>query len=336
LKHRKRWQFWLGMAISAAFLFIALRGLALDEVWRIARGANYWWLAPGMLVYFLGMWMRAWRWHRLLLPLEAVPLGRLFPVVILGYMGNNIYPARAGEFLRAYVLKKREGVDISSSLATILVERTFDGVALLLLAFSSLLFIPIPNWLQHVVLLVSLLFFGALAVFLAIAASPTRFQAICDWLIGRILPEHFRARASGLFERFTAGFSSLRSGRDVGIILFASLTIWVMLMADYWFVMQGFGFGVSPCTLVLMAAAMNLATAIPSGPGYTGTFDVPGIKILEGFGVAGHIAASYVLTLHAVLWLPITLLGFYYMWRESITWQEVASYEKGHPTEPSS
>jgi uncharacterized protein (TIRG00374 family) len=124
----KRWQFWLGVLISAGFLWWALRGLRLADIWEVVRHARMAWLVPGVAVYFLAVWARAWRWHYLLRPLKAIPTRSMFPIVCIGYMGNNIYPARAGELLRAYVLRRRQAVPISASLATILVERVFDGV----------------------------------------------------------------------------------------------------------------------------------------------------------------------------------------------------------------
>jgi len=111
----KRWQFWLGVAISLAFIYFALRGLHLEDLGEAMRQANYWWLIPGVAVYFLGVWVRAWRWHYLLRPVKSVPTRVMFPIVAIGYMGNNIYPARAGEVLRALVLKRRQDVPVSAS-----------------------------------------------------------------------------------------------------------------------------------------------------------------------------------------------------------------------------
>ena len=110
----KRWQFWLGIVISIAFSWLALRGLNLGAFWEVLSDANYWWLLPGVGVYFLGVWARAWRWHYLLRPLKSIPTKTMFPIVAIGYMGNNIYPARAGELLRAYVLRRKENVPISA------------------------------------------------------------------------------------------------------------------------------------------------------------------------------------------------------------------------------
>jgi len=318
----KKWQFGLGMVVSAVFLYLALKGLNLAHAWEVARQANYWWLVPGVLVYFVAVWARTWRWHYMLRPIKRIPLGDLFPVVVIGYMGNNVYPARIGELLRAYVLRKREDVSISSSLATILVERIFDGVVMLLFVTFSLPFTPMPDWLRQVVIVGSALFLTALIFFLALAASPRLAQRLYAWAIERFVPERFRCQLLGFLDRFMEGLHSLRSPIDVAMIFFTSLVIWLAETVKYWFVMHSFSFEVPFYVLMLMNGVVNLATTIPSSPGYVGTFDAPGIKVLEGFGVDRAVATSYTLVLHAALWLHITLLGFFFMWRESLSWKD--------------
>lgn len=318
----KRWYVWLGVAVSLLFLYSALRGLHLGQVWAAMRSANYWWLLPGVAVYFLAVWARTWRWYYLLRPVKRIGLGRLFPVLVIGYMGNNVYPARAGEVIRAYVLRRRDEVAFTASLATIVVERIFDGVVMLFFVFVALPFTPLPPALRQVVVLSSLLFLGLLVAFFLLAASPRRSQAIYNWAIDRLLPPEWQGRARGALDRFMEGLRCLRSGRDVAMIFVTSVAIWLTETVKYWFVMHGFGFVVPFYVLMLMAAVVNLATTIPSAPGYVGTFDKPGIAILQGFGVAGAVAAGYTLVLHAALWFPITLLGIFYMWRESVSWRD--------------
>jgi uncharacterized protein (TIRG00374 family) len=321
----KRWQFWLGVAISAVFLYLALQGLNLGQVWYYIRTGNYWWLIPSVAIYFFGVWARTWRWHYMLRALKPIPLGRLFPVVCIGYMGNNIYPARIGELLRAYVLKRKEEVAIGASLATILVERIFDGVIMLLFVFVGLPLAPfIPDEWRRFVILFSLLFFGALGVFFLLAASPRRAQAVYNWVIDRLLPERFREPVRGFADRFMQGLYFLRSGRDVTMIFVTSLVVWLAETGKYWFVMHAFDFEVSFFVLMLMNGVVNLFTTIPSAPGYLGTFDEPGIEVLKAFGVDANIAGAYTLVLHAALWLPITLLGAFYMWRESLSWSDLS------------
>jgi uncharacterized protein (TIRG00374 family) len=244
-------------------------------------------------------------------------------------MGNNIFPARIGELLRAFVLKGTEDVPVSSSLATILVERIFDGVIMLLFVFVGLPLAPdIPDTWRQFVIVFSLLFFGALGFFFFLAASPERTQVAYSWVIDTLLPARFREPVRGFADRFLAGLAFLRSGRDVAMIFLTSLVVWLAEAMKYWFVMHAFDFEVSFFVLMLMNGVVNLFTTIPSAPGYLGTFDEPGIEVLKAFGVDGNIAAAYTLVLHAALWLPITVLGLWYMWRKSLSWSDLNEARK--------
>ncbi len=319
----KHWRFWIGVIVSAVFLWTALRGLKLSDVWADMRAANYWWLIPSVTVYFLAVWARTWRWDYMLRPLKHVPLRRLFPVVVIGYMGNNIYPFRAGEVLRSYVLRQREDIPMSASLATVIVERVFDGLVMLMFVFAALPLAPIPSEsIRSVVIVASIAFFGALIVFFAIAAVPQRILVIADWLSGRFLPQRFRQPLMEFAARFMIGLGSLRSFRNVLMIFLTSVVIWLLETVKYWFVMHAFDFEVSFFALMLMNGIVNLATTLPSAPGYIGTFDGPGIAVLTLYGVPANIASAYTLVLHAALWLPITLLGAFYMLREGLGWSD--------------
>ncbi len=107
------------------------------------------------------------------------------------------------------------------------------------------------------------------------------------------------------------------------MVFLTSVVIWLFETGKYWFVMQAFPFQVDFFTLMLMNGIVNLATTIPSAPGYVGTFDAPGIAILKAAGVNGAVAAGYTLVLHVALWLPITALGAYYLAREGVSWREI-------------
>jgi uncharacterized protein (TIRG00374 family) len=328
----RRWQFWLGVAISLLFLWLALRGLRLDQVWGVVAQANYWWLAPGVAVYFLAVWARAWRWHYLLRPLKRISTRTMFPIVCIGYMGNNVYPARAGELLRAYVLRRHESVPISASLATIIVERAFDGVVALSFIFLNLGELSgltgssgFIGSIRSLALWGAVLFLGAVLVFLLMAAFPERSARIGGWLIDRLAPGRYRAGLHDIVDRFLGGLASLRSPVDVAMVFVTSVVIWLLETGKYWFVMHAFAFQVSFFALMLMNGIVNLATTLPSAPGYIGTFDAPGIALLGAYGVPGAIAAGYTLVLHGALWLPITVAGAYYFARESLSWRNVRS-----------
>ncbi|MFQ5422085.1 MAG: lysylphosphatidylglycerol synthase transmembrane domain-containing protein [Anaerolineae bacterium] len=319
----KRWQFWIGVIISAIFLWLALRGLDLGEVWADMRQANYLWLIPSVAVYFLAVWVRTWRWDYMLRPLKQIPLKRLFPVVVIGYMGNNIYPFRAGEVLRSYVLRRREDVSMSASLATVIVERVFDGLVMLVFVFAALPLAPLPSdAIRATVVVASVAFFGAMVVFFGMAAAPQKMMALAEWLSARILPDRVARPLLNFLARFLVGLESLRSFRNVLMIFFTSIIIWLLETVKYWFVMHAFDFQVSFFALMLMNGIVNLMTTLPSAPGYIGTFDGPGIAVLVLYGVKEAVASAYTLVLHAALWLPITLLGGWYMIREGLGWAD--------------
>ncbi|MHC1782856.1 MAG: lysylphosphatidylglycerol synthase transmembrane domain-containing protein [Anaerolineaceae bacterium] len=323
----KRWQFWVGLVISIGFLFLALRGLQFEQVWQTMQMAQYAWLIPGIAVYFVGVWVRAWRWHYLLRPVKKIPTSTMFPIVAIGYMGNNIYPARAGEVLRAVVLQRREGVPVSASLATIIVERVFDGVVMLAFVFLNLPQLAnltdssgFIGSIQSLALWGAAAFIGALAVFMLAAMFPFTAERITRRLIDRLMPSRWRERAHQISGRFLGGLESLRSPQEAVMIFLTSVLIWLLETGKYWFVMQAFPFQVSFFALMLMNGIVNLATTLPSAPGYVGTFDAPGIALLQAYGVSGEIAAGYTLVLHVALWVPITLLGAYYFAREGFKW----------------
>lgn len=327
----KRWQFWLGMMISIIFLYFMVRKLEWGDFWQALKTAQYLWLIPGVAVYFLGVWARAWRWHYLLRPIKSIPTRVMFPIVAIGYMGNNIYPARAGEVLRAVVLKRREDVPVSASLATIIVERIFDGVVMLAFIFVNLselsglagVSLKVGGWqvgIQDLAIWGSVAFFGALAIFLLAAMFPRPTERLTRLAVNRLLPERWREKVLGVTNRFLGGLESLRSPLDALMVFVTSVVIWLLETGKYWFVMHAFPFEVSFFTLMLMNGVVNLATTLPAAPGYVGTFDAPGIAVLVGYKVPQAIATGYTIVLHIALWVPITLLGAYYMTREGIRW----------------
>jgi glycosyltransferase 2 family protein len=321
---RKNWKILFGILVSIIFILLALPGLHLGEVVYYLKTADYRWIIPGVLVYFVAVWARTWRWHYLLRPLKAVPLSRLFPVVCIGYFGNNVYPARAGEVIRAFVLRRNENISVSASLATVIIERVFDGLVMLLFVFFALPFVGsehIPPFYRTVVVVASIGFFAALLVFLWMVFDQARAQRFYRAVSHLIVPERFRPALDGFYDRFMGGLIFLKHGRDVLMVFVTSVVIWLLETVKYWFVMHAFEFAVGFVGLMLMNGVVNLTTTLPSAPGYIGTFEV-GARVLEALDVDYSLALGYTMVLHAALWFPITLLGAYYMWRHGVKWRD--------------
>jgi len=335
----KRWQFWVGILVSAGFSYYALMNLQLKTVLEAMSRFQVLWLLPAVAVYFVAVFLRTYRWHYLLRHMKRVPVKRLFPVVTIGYMGNNVYPFRAGEVIRAYVLKRKEDVSASASLATIVVERIFDGLTMLTFMFAVIPLVPGARAFRATLAVTSALFFGALLAFFLIASSPQRTERLYGWFVSRLVPARFRDKVRGILDKFLVGLQILRRGRDLLLVFGISITLWLAEAGKYWFVMQGFhragvAIHVPFHALVFTTALVNLATSIPLPTiGYIGPFEVVGKESLMLFGVAEEISLGFMLVLHAALWFPITMLGFYYMARESISWAELSAAQKDSPGE---
>jgi hypothetical protein len=197
---------------------------------------------------------------------------------------------------------------------------------MLIFVFAALPFAPIQEaWLRNVIIGGTVLFFGALVVFLFMATRPVLARATYTRIFG-FFPEKAGQSLIKISDHFMEGLESLRSPRDLLMTFITSIFIWLTETVKYWFVLQAFpqlaqNPQITFFVLMIMTAVVNLATTIPSAPGYIGTFDGPGIQVLKLFGANGDLAAGYTLVLHAALWLPITLLGFYYLAREGLNWR---------------
>ena len=322
----KRWYFWVSLLISALFLYLALRGLQFNLIFDAIKSADLVWLLAVVPIYFTSVWFRSLRWNYLLRPIKHLKTNEVFPVVAIGYMGNNIFPARAGELLRSVVLKHRYDIPISASLASIIVERIIDGVVMLGFIFFNLTELNkltdssgFVGSIRALALWGSIAFIGALLFFLLAAKFPHKTETFIRW-VARIFPKKWQEKILNIGLRFITGIEALNSWKSLSIVLGTSVVIWLLETSVYWVVMRAFPMQVNFFGLMLMNGILNLSTTLPSAPGYIGTFDAPGIALMSAYGIDKSLAAGYTLVLHAALWLPVTLLGAYFFAREGLNW----------------
>jgi uncharacterized protein (TIRG00374 family) len=346
-------QFIIGIVISLIFLGWALYNERLDKVWESLNRAEYWALIPALALYFLGVWVRAIRWRALLKPIvPKIGLMDTFKIVVIGYMANDVLPARIGELVRAYVLSIRTGVRKTATLATIFVERVFDGITMLGFAAAVILFVIVVDRdalstgtghtlgtvlteLDIPIILGSVLFLGLLIGFVSIASSRERAEKAIAFVL-RFMPGKVRERGARLATSFVDGLGSLRNASSLASVLGLSIIAWLCETGMY-YVLGTWGFNLRgsdgqplPFYAYMLATSFaNLSTLVPQAPGFVGVFDAIAKYVLgSAFGVASDLAISYVLVLHAALLVPITLLGFVYLWRESLSWKDLTGLEK--------
>lgn len=325
----RNWRFWLGLLISIAFIALALRGQDLRQVGRALGGADYRFLPPALLLYFAGVWVRALRWRRLLAPIRALPARLLFPIVVIGYGANNVLPWRLGEFVRGYALRERAGVPTSASLATIAVERIFDGLTMLGFLLVASLFIPLDDQLRRLAT-VATATFAALIAALAVVVGSDRIRARLLGLAARALPAGLGARLAAVVESFVHGLQILRSKGDLAAVAGLSLLTWGLESAMYLALAPAFGLPLGPAGALLTTAVANLATLIPSTPGYIGVFETGVVLVVNGLlGVERELALSYAIALHAALYFPVTLLGLSYWARAHLSLRAVRRLGEG-------
>ena len=321
----KRWLIWLGLVISAVFLYIAFREIDFGELWETLTQVRFWWLVPGLAIYFGAVWLRSWRWRYLLKPLKPISLNTVFPIVAIGYMGNDVFPLRMGEVLRTVVLKRREGISISASLATIVVERTFDAVVVVgfvLLNLGQLIGLTSGPFtqLRGAAAWVAVIFLVVLAIFILVAMFPQPAHRLIHGIVQRLLPEKLRAPVGEIADRFLDGLMGLRAPKDALVVFLSTVGIWLLETGLYWCVNQALGLGLNFSQLMLLNGVVNLVLLIPAAPGGLGTFDAAGRTMLETFGIPSEPALGFTLVLRVALWLPITLLGAFFFVREGLKW----------------
>jgi hypothetical protein len=307
------WRPILGLIISVVFLYVAFRGQDFGEIRAALRSVDYWYLIPALGLYFAGVLVRAVRWSILLRPAATITARQVFPIVVIGYTANNVLPLRTGELVRSFVLGQRFGVRKTTALATIAIERLFDGLTMLAFLLLATAFVSFTSELQHVALL-AVAVFAVILIGLFVLTLGGSFRDRLLQLVLGPLPTSIADRVERMAESFLSGLGVLRRRRDLALVAATSLLAWTLEAGMYWVIAIGFGGDLrdvmSFAAALMTTGVANLATLIPSSPGYVGPFETATILVVNGaLGIPRAIALSYAIVVHAALWAPITILG---------------------------
>ncbi|GBD21519.1 hypothetical protein HRbin28_01968 [bacterium HR28] len=312
----------IGVLISIVFLYLALRGQDFAALFAALRAANYWWLIPAILVYFLATAIRAIRWSVLLRPVCRASWRDLFPIVAIGYMANNILPFRTGEVVRAYALSQRFRTSKTATLATIVIERLLDGLTMLAFILVASVAVALNSALRHVALVAAGIFLPTLALALVAARSGRTVELVERTT--KLIPLRFRPRVDRMFRSGFDGIGALRHGPTLRTAAVLSIVAWLAEAAMYGLIARGFGLDLSAALVLLATAVANLATLIPSSPGYVGPFEAGILLALSGLaGLPRAAVFSYAIVLHGALYLPITLVGLAFWWQHQLSWSVI-------------
>ncbi len=311
-------RFWIGLAITLLFLALLFYRTSPAEIVASLRNANYFLIIPAVAIYFVGFWFRVVRWAYIMRPINAIPSSRLFSITVIGYAVNNLLPLRIGELVRAYLVGEREGVSKSAALGTIVVERIFDGLALVFFILVISLFMPMGDWLRALTIVMTAVFLGFLAIFILVGASPARTQKAFA-PAARFLPERWGKILLGLVANFIEGVKILHSPGRLIVVFAYSLLFWAIEAAMSWVLAFAFGVSQPYPVFVIGTATANLATTLPSTQGGIGPFEYLFKQSLVLFGTPDSLATSFAVVLHAVLLVPVILLGLVFLWTGNIS-----------------
>jgi uncharacterized protein (TIRG00374 family) len=325
-KFKLDWRYLAGAAVSIFFLYIAVRELNFPDLWEALIHAKYLWVIPGVLSYLAAFGFRTLRWMLLIQHGKKVKYKDLVPTMAVGRAANNILPWRLGEGVRVFLLRSRNGVPMSFGFGTLIVERTSDGIVMLIYILIAMAIGGLPDN----VVIRDLYTYGVIIFSLGLILIYVMllFPKLARWLIdtaGRIIiPKRFREWYGNVTANFVQGLAALKDPWTATLILVTALMVWNCELGIYRLIMNCFDFGVDLHQLLLFSAAANLGTSLPSGAANIGTFDTPGFLVLTQLsGINPNIAASYMLILHGLLWLTETGLGIIFLPKMGMSWKEL-------------
>jgi uncharacterized protein (TIRG00374 family) len=294
----------LGIAISVVALALVIRSVDVGAAWEALRNADLRWIALLVVFVAVDILLRAVRWRVLLAPLAAVSFGDTLSSLLVGYLANNVLPARLGEVVRAHDLGERTGVSRTTILGTIVIERIVDTFVVVSIAAVAILVLSV----RGVV---------ASAVLVGFAVTALLVVVVALGMVAHRLPGADRVRAylarwprvRDILVRLRIGLSVASDLRTMVAAVALSVGSWSCTVLAFAAAAQAVGVEPTVGQAALLAAGTNLATAIPAAPGYVGTFELAAVTIAASVGIARAQALAFVVLLHATTLLMTSAGG---------------------------
>ena len=347
--NKKNIIFILSIIVSIVCSWLFVRKIEWSLLKNALKEANYWYVIPTLIVALLIYIVRALRWQGLLSHIKRVSVLNLLSITLIGFMANNILPARVGEVLRPFILYKKEYIKFSTSFATVIVERIFDMLGLIIFTVAVIALLPHPAHYDSVVQLSAnethtvkesiipslkkgTAVFAAVGVLtiaslFLIVIKPDFFKKVLSKLCF-FLPHKLKDKILVLYDSFVHGLKILENKTQTVWVMALSLVIWVLGGAEIYLLGFSFHMHLPFMGACLIAICLALATALPQAPGYIGVFHIAVLSSLDIFGIQATAAQSYAIVLWAIGILPSTLMGFFFLWREGIAFREVVKLEE--------
>lgn len=300
----------VGLLVSLASLWLVLHSVDLGASVKLLAGADPIPIAACLAVVATQVTLRSARW-RLLLPPPAgggrIRLGRIAPVLLVGYLGNAVLPARLGEPIRAYLVARRENLDAAEAFGSVVLERIVDTATLAVVAFAAAVAVNAPSWIVQSTALVALAAVALTAALIVVGFGPLvrMLRTVLGHAPGAGRAEPLLVRLAS----FAHGIDRPSRSRAVLMAVVISAACWMLDATTFWLAARAIDVSVSPAAALLIGAVTVLGTALPSAPGYVGTFELAAATTAGAFGVAAAPALALAVVAHVMSVLPVAAAG---------------------------
>jgi glycosyltransferase 2 family protein len=339
-RERKRglggWKTAVGLGLSAGLLWWTFRDADFREIAEHVGAADPVLLLLGTAAVTFIFWIRAWRWRAIL---EAGHAGTRFrsrfAAVAIGFMGNNLLPARIGEFMRALSLSRSERIPIVASFGSLVVERLLDAVFVIGLLFLAMWLPGFPGMrgaegddLTAVARAVGLIVALAIALLLLLVLKPERATAWLERAASALLPRRVARAVVQAFAAFLSGAGVLREARLLSLALGWSAALWTINGLGFWLGLRAFGLDVSFVGALFFQSCIALGVSAPSAPGHIGLYHFTARLVLVNlWGLPREAALAFATAFHIAGFIPITLIGLYYAWQTGFSFRIIRQSE---------
>jgi uncharacterized protein (TIRG00374 family) len=340
------WRAVLGFIITGLLLWWVLKDVDVAVVLAEIRHANFFLLALAVAIATGTFFFRALRWKVLLAPIHpGTSLRSRWAAVNIGFMANNLLPARAGEFARAYAMSRLEPVPVTGAFASLVVERFLDGFAIVLFMFLAMAAPGFPSELTaqgtslggiiaSVMVLLGLLLGGMILLLL----FPRPLVRMAE-RVARLLPRKLARALVDALEAFLDGLRVFQSPRLLFLAVAWSLATWAWHCLGFWVAFRAFGIHVGYDAAMFVNAIVGFAVGVPAAPGFFGTFHAGALMGLGVYGISAAPTLAFAFGFHLGGFFPVTFIGLYYAWRLGLSLKEVegseerveAAVEAAHP-----
>lgn len=326
-------KFVIGIGISLFFLYFLFRKIDLQQLFAVLKTVDYRLLAAAVMITLISYSSRAVRWHYLILPKKRARPGNLLSATIICYMANNLLPARLGELARAYVLAQKEKLEVSTVFASLVIDRLFDGFAVLIILVFTFFTVSLPPGMEDVqnALVtggyVTLGIYLAIIAFLVLLKRATARTVHIVAIILKPFPKVVAEKAVHLLVSFISGLQLPSKSMDLMAVIVASAFIWSTAAWPIDLVLQAFNIHLPFTASLFILVFLVFAVMVPASPGYVGTYHAACMYGLMAFSIPREQALSVALVVHAIGFFPVILFGFYFLWKDKISFSTLKSID---------